>query len=67
MMTTLRFEVWASDNGESTHWKLLRGGVWESEKPAVEMAENMRRFNQKVCVEKWDAGRNVYLETTWEA
>ena len=66
-MTTLRYEVWASENGESTKWKLLRGGVWESYKLALEMAENARRFNQKVCVEKWDGGRNVYLETIYEA
>lgn len=66
MPTQLRFEVWVSDTGEASHWKLTRRGVFESKEIALMRADELSAFNASVCVEQWDAGRNIYLSTIKE-
>ena len=69
MTTRIRYEVWASDTGEASHWKLLRTGVWFTQWAAWEFAKGIHADGagyRRVCVEAWDDGRNVYLSTVLE-
>lgn len=63
-MTTKRYELWTSDTGEATHWKLV--ACFESEKQAIDRANNIRDGYGAGCVEAWDAGRNVFLNTVMD-
>lgn len=69
MSTRIRYEVWASNTGEASHWKLLRNGVWFNQSSAESMARvcfEPEGDYKRVCVEAWDDGRNVYLSTVYE-
>lgn len=66
MITLSRYEVWESDNGESSHWKPARGGVFESRDAAIAFAQDRRRFCQSVTVERWNAGTNTFINTEYE-
>ena len=68
MTTRIRYEVWVSDTGEASHWKLLRNGVWFNRANAESMARVCFDPDEckRVCVEAWDDGRNVYLRTVYE-
>lgn len=63
-MTDLRYELWLSDTGEASHWKLFRS--FESEQRALDWANKIKDGYGAGCVEKWDAGRNVFLCTVMD-
>lgn len=64
-MTTSRYEVWASDTGEASHWKPVRGGVYESFPAAVQHARGALDGNTHTIVEQWNAGTNTFVATVW--
>ena len=63
MSTLVRFEVWESDNGETSHWQPVRGGVFESAHTARLFAQKRCCQAQAVVVERWNVGTNTFIDS----
>jgi hypothetical protein len=74
MRTRLRYEVWVNSTGRAEDWRRLPGCVFVSESEfniaskqnATAHAEALALAFQKVCVEEYDDGRDVFLQTIRE-
>jgi hypothetical protein len=72
--TRLRYEVWASLTGSALNWSRVEKGWYVGEpehnelnkQRALERANELSATYGKVCVEEWDADRNVFLRTVRE-